>query len=212
MADQQSPAGIPHSAGPLSSANSFAGADVRMTINGVYVAFLQGVSWTITREKAPNYVMGFPNPVSFSRGKRGIAGSLIFAMLNQSALLHALTEGNKNGYMRWPEEANIFQRAVHGIQADAPEPDRSRMRKQAPAGYVDQLMPLNAVLYGENEYGAVVRADISGMEILNAGTGVSIDDITIDENYTFVCTDATPWYKAKANELSYDQVASYTQG
>lgn len=34
---------------------------------------------------------------------------------------------------------------------------------------------------------------IHGVEILNCGSGMSIDDITTDEACTFVATRVTPW-------------------
>jgi len=67
--------------------NSFSGVDMIVTFGNVTVGEVQGVSYTVTREKAPLYTMGSANPRSFSRGKRGIAGSLIFLVFDRSALL-----------------------------------------------------------------------------------------------------------------------------
>lgn len=39
-----------------------------------------------TREKAPVFTLGNPNPRSFSRGKRGIAGSLVFTVFDKDAM------------------------------------------------------------------------------------------------------------------------------
>jgi hypothetical protein len=56
--------------------SSYSGADIRCVFGGVYILECQGVSYSVTREKAPVYVLGMADPVSFSRGKRGIAGSI----------------------------------------------------------------------------------------------------------------------------------------
>ena len=48
--------------------SSFSGADIRAVFNGVYIAECQGISYSVTREKAPIYVLGSADPVSFSRG------------------------------------------------------------------------------------------------------------------------------------------------
>ena len=40
----------------------------------------------------------------------------------------------------------------------------------------DQILPFDITLAAQNEYGAQAGARILGVEILNEGTGVSIDD------------------------------------
>ena len=67
--------------------NSFSGCDIRATFGSKVIGTLQGISWSVTREKAPIYTMGEPDPRAFSRGKRGIAGSLIFIQFDKHALL-----------------------------------------------------------------------------------------------------------------------------
>ena len=69
------------------SYNSFSGVDIKATFGGKVIGELQGVSYSVTREKAPIYTMGSADPRSFSRGKRGIAGTLIFTIFDRSALL-----------------------------------------------------------------------------------------------------------------------------
>jgi len=54
--------------------NSFSGVDMQASFAGQHISDLQGVSFTVTREKGPLYTMGSPSPRAFSRGKRGIAG------------------------------------------------------------------------------------------------------------------------------------------
>lgn len=63
-----------------------------VTFGSSVVGEVQGVSYTVTREKAPLYTMGSADPRSFSRGKRGIAGSLIFLVFDRSGLLDAMSE------------------------------------------------------------------------------------------------------------------------
>jgi hypothetical protein len=50
-------------------------------------AELQAISYSVTREKAPIYTMGSPDPRAYSRNKRGIAGSLIWINFDRHALL-----------------------------------------------------------------------------------------------------------------------------
>jgi hypothetical protein len=52
---------------------------------------LQGISYSVTREKAPVYTMGSADPRAYARNKRGIAGNLIWINFDRDSLL-ALVE------------------------------------------------------------------------------------------------------------------------
>lgn len=45
----------------------------------------------------------------------------------------------------------------------------------------------------QNEYGLSAYKVIMGVEILNTGGGLSVDDITNEEQCTFVARTMTPW-------------------
>lgn len=75
---------------PLTSHTSFGGADLVVTFANRTVGELQQISWAVQREKAPVFTLGSPDPRSFSRGKRGIAGSLVFAVFDRDALVEEL--------------------------------------------------------------------------------------------------------------------------
>ena len=49
--------------------NSSSGCDIVATIDGILIGNLNGASFSTTREKAPIYVMGSTDAVSFGRGK-----------------------------------------------------------------------------------------------------------------------------------------------
>lgn len=61
------------------------------------------------------------------------------------------------------------------------------------AWYHDQIPPFDVVLTALTEMGIAARMSVLGVEILNSGSGISIDDITTDENFTYVATGVTPW-------------------
>jgi hypothetical protein len=50
------------------SYNSSSGCDIVATIDGILIGNLNGISFSTTREKAPIYVMGSTDAVSFGRG------------------------------------------------------------------------------------------------------------------------------------------------
>jgi len=198
--------------------NAFSGVDIVATFGGVLVGEIQGISFTVSREKAPIFTMGDPNPRAFSRGKRGIAGSLIFTLFDREALLAALQNLPNMRYlanvhslrMRYGEESAHIQKTgvVNELTTDpatgsvgevvsAEDGLRnviSTERAMAKAMYYDQLPPFTIVLTAANEYGQSMKMQVNGVEIMNAGSGTSIDDITVDTTCTFVATEIIPWY------------------
>ncbi len=199
--------------------NSFSGVDMIVTFGSTTVGEVQGVSYTVTREKAPLYTMGSANPRSFSRGKRGIAGSLIFLVFDRSALLsisgneastdafylkeHDLSRHNQtpqsiNGSAAPQTTSALTNTAQNGVvdpAATTANDVRGELGVQpAKAEYHDQLPPFDITISAANEYGHVCRMMVRNVEIMNAGSGMSIDDITTDESCTFVATQVVPWH------------------
>ena len=71
----------------LQGFNSFSGVDIKAVFGSTVIGELQAISYSISREKAPLYTMGSADCRSYSRGKRGIAGTLIFLMFDRHAFL-----------------------------------------------------------------------------------------------------------------------------
>jgi hypothetical protein len=61
------------------------------------------------------------------------------------------------------------------------------------AWYADQLPPFDITLAGRNEYGSLAVMKILGVELLNEGYGVSIDDIVSEQQFTYVARQVIPW-------------------
>lgn len=76
----------------IKTMTSFSGADLVVSFGPRVIGELQQISWAIQREKAPVYTLGDADPRSFSRGKRGIAGSLVFAVFDRDSLLIEMKE------------------------------------------------------------------------------------------------------------------------
>jgi hypothetical protein len=76
----------------LSTYTSFSGADLLVSFGPKVIGELQQISYAVQREKVPVFTLGSPNPRSFSRGKRGIAGSLVIATFDRDALLETMKE------------------------------------------------------------------------------------------------------------------------
>lgn len=185
---------------------SFSGADIVATINNKVIGELQAISYSVTREKTPIYTMGSPDPRSFSRGKRGIAGSMVFTVFNNDALEFLKGEGSGNtiytAYANARPTPSTTPGEVPSIQflnaedwgaafdkignTNTGTPGGIPNFKEVSAYYVDEIKPFNITITLHNEYGNAARFSLLGCEILNEGSGMSIDDITTEKACTFV--------------------------
>lgn len=187
------------------SFTSFSGVDIRVVVEGVMLGSVQGVSYAVQREKAPVYVLGRVDPLSFSRGKRGIAGTLITLMLDA----HLIKNENEpfagmsfiadnDELIANPTDLNqatdLADLATVG-DANFDESDLGGNFTSMAPWYVDQIPPFDIVIVAANEYGKAATMRIYGVEILNEGSGFSIDDIVIENQMTYVCRTILPWQK-----------------
>jgi len=208
------------------SYNSFSGSDIRATIGTLTFAQIQAISYSVTREKAPIYTMGSPDPRSFSRNKRGVAGSLIWVNFDRHALLSLMWASNgqfvanqddlrpafqnatsqfiADGALSFTEPTTVIPGVVSPIPATATVDQSSIPQVAAIAGqygfkttakpwYSDQILPFDITLLGATEYGAATGMKIFGVEILNEGSGISIDDSVTEMQATFVARLVEPW-------------------
>lgn len=200
--------------------NSFSGIDIKAVFGNKPVADLQAVSYSITREKAPIYTMGSADPRSFSRAKRGIAGTLIFIVFDRHGLLYMMGKDQMNAKFMADKddivgelgEGNALSPGVKrvasqvGIEADVfsglESPIDTVSGDQTPhtPWFSDQIPPFDITLAANNEYGASAKMAILGVEILNEGSGFSIDDIVIEQQMTYVCRTLIPWQHVAMNE------------
>ena len=235
---------------------SYSGVDIRVIVNGAQAGSMQALSYAIQREKAPIYVMGSVDPVSYSRGKRGIAGTMISLMMdvhmlytpsftgeralldsdeifpsyagavevppsgdrqqsevvyNTSALNNA---NNETSTVQLKDLSNASAgRVLEGLSGNDGETvefsggPTQRFKPQdsyvldnlgnnyqvAKVFYVDQILPFDVSIIAANEYGQSAQMRLYGCEILNEGSGFSIDDIVIENQMTYVCRTILPW-------------------
>jgi len=170
------------------------------TINGIVIGNLNGVSFSTTREKSPVYTMGNVDPVAFGRGKRGHAGSLIFTNFNKEALGEvkekSLAKNDASQRLLYYRKTTDVPAAGKSILLEQTyEGDLSGLGglELAKANYNDQLPPFTITLSSMNEHGSITVMAILGVELINEGSGVSIDDITTETQMTFVARAIIPW-------------------
>ena len=144
--------------------------------------------------------MGSANPRSFSRGKRGIAGTLVFVMFDRDALIKGLEEHNKenrvfhriggtlnndilsidewDAQMTGKTNANVQKSSYRGNQntseLDADAVNRTNgVTEQAEPVIADEIPPFDITISMANEYGKAAVMVLYGVEILNQGSEVS---------------------------------------
>lgn len=184
---------------------SFSGCDIVASFNGKAIGELQGITYSVSREKAPIYTMGSAEPRSFSRGKRGIAGSLVFTVFNRDALIEEFKDklnGENLGIQKFRANASHknylsieeWDAQMSGYMGGAESPsDNGELSgkvsdivgKYAPV-YADEILPFDITITMANEYGQRAVLVIYGVELLNEGSGYSIDSVTTEKAYTFV--------------------------
>lgn len=186
---------------------TFSGADIVCSFGGTAIGALSGITWSVTREKAPVYTMGSPNPRSFSRGKRGIAGSLIFTVFDRPGLYSMLEDHQDDTSLKY------FTRSSNVLPGAGPNKHRGISPVEAQAKdvvssfpyYADQIPPFDVTITFANEYGQAATRSIYGLEILNEGSGASMDDIVIEETMTFVARDLGPMVATQIDFKTLDE-------
>jgi hypothetical protein len=148
---------------------------------------------------------------SFSRNKRGIAGSLIWVNFDRHGLLDLVWKlGGKfianiddvrpqfntddNVYLSQNAIFNSTLVRANGVAAGAtidqlntkPMTAVDGMKQAAKPWYSDQILPFDITLAGASELGAATAMKIFGVEILNEGSGVSIVAEVTKMQATFV--------------------------
>lgn len=176
---------------------TFSGADIVCTFGGTAIGSLSGITWSVTREKAPVYTMGSANPRSFSRGKRGIAGSLIFTVFDRPALYNMLlAHVNDDSAKYYTRTSNVLpgydsSGAVTHRGIVPPDFQTLDVTSAFPY-YADQIPPFDVAITFANEYGQAATRGLYGVEVLNEGSGASMDDIVIEETMTFIARELGP--------------------
>lgn len=217
---------------------SFSGSDLVVSFGKRVIGELQSISWAVQRKKAPVYTLGQSDPRSFSRGVRGVAGSLVFAVFDRDALIEELKhtwtdiaptnmytaagnllQRNMNGFEKaidlagWnaissgdEEDSNGQTAGVVGTVTQMPSTwtgfENDPGAVNVPPGfsvirydnimYADMLPPFDLTLTFANEYGQTAFQKIYDVDILNEGSGVSVDSIVMERQMTFIARRVSP--------------------
>jgi hypothetical protein len=205
------------------SYNSFGGADIKAVFGNKVIGELQAISYSITREKAPIYTMGSADPRSYARGKRGIAGTMVFVNFDREALLSTLGGLSPDGGLLFQSDKDDIKPDYRtGGLSGVPRPVQfsespldagpASDQELASAWYLDQIPPFDVTLAAANEYGALAVMKILGVECVNEGFGISVDDIVSEKQVTYVARQIIGWTPIPSLALEKIAAQSSTGG
>lgn len=191
---------------------SVSGSDIVGVFGHVEFVNLQGISVSVNREVHPIYVMGKTDPVSFVRGKRGVAGSLV-TIANDRGSLYDIKE--RYGVYAAKAGDDLGARSTRRTQdrlgenaLAASELDRLGYQLETP-DYADQLPPFDVTLVGRSDSLAATISRVGGIFVVSMGTGVSVDDNSIEQQMTWVALYYEDWRPAgRRNWTDIEQAAS----
>jgi len=194
------------------------GTDIYAVFNDTVITTSQGISYSITRQKAPVYTLGSVDPRSVARSKRGIAGSMIMTTFDRHCLgsfmqdstfaakrasLEA-TDANPHhaGGANTPTTSDVASGLSGASAAETATGSALESNQATPSVgisnlarpmFTDQLLPYDTTLAARNEYEQGSSMRVFGMEILNEGSGISIDDTSNEVQLTYIARLLTPW-------------------
>lgn len=137
---------------------------------------LQTISYSIHRNNSPIRIIGHVNAVSFVKGGRTIAGSMIFTLFNEYAFYRLQCYKNS---------------ISHGLYPLA-----------------DMLPPFDIALTMANESGSFSKMKIFGVTILDEGGTMSVDDLVIEQTYTWMARGIEPMQKYSLDQARQRNSAS----
>lgn len=176
---------------------SFSGCDIVPMFGNTVIGELQAISISVHREKAPIYTMGSADPRSYSRGKRGIAGNLVFTVFDRDALIEALKDqvskestfqrigGDNDATVLTIDEWDKMMTGSVDTSGTASDLAKS-VASSATIRYGDEVPPFDITITFANEYGQKAVQVIYGVELLNEGVGYSMDNVVSEKACTFV--------------------------
>ena len=183
---------------------SYSGADIKASFGGRVIGELNSITYSVTREKAPVFTFGDPNPRSFSRGKRGVAGSITFTVFDRDALTQIKNESgvHRHGFNHSDDPRGINQQPAHLDHITTMSDNIARWSKVETPHYADEIPPFDITISFMNEYGNASTMVIYGVEFTNEGMGLSVDDITSEKAMSFVARSIEDMGSAPYSQLT----------
>lgn len=177
------------------SYTSFSGTDMVATCNilgeTIVLGTLQTISYSLHMDRKPIRSIGNINAKDYTQGPRTIAGSLVFAVFDKHILYHmaeVFNQGNgtykSNAYTVLYEKYKSFTKNRHILS--------------------DELPPFDITITFANEYGNKAKLAIYGVQLVNEGQVMSINDIYTENTYQFTALDID-YLRADATAFEFEE-------
>lgn len=141
------------------------------------LAEIQTLSVSTHRDKQAVRSCGTVYPRAFTRGPREIAGSMIFTVFNEHVLYEFLD--------------------AHASDFDA---------EAFTSALIDQIPPVDITIAFANEYGSVSRMGILGVEFVNEGQTMSVEDLLTENVVQYVARDIDPMRSVAQRKLDENSI------
>ena len=108
--------------------------------------------------------------------------------MNDYEYIRSELENAQSGYVsinKWDEQMSALA-GNGGVNADGTKGQLSNLTSKFTPKYADEILPFDITITMANEYGQNAVLVIYGVELLNEGSGYSIDSVTTEKAYTFV--------------------------
>jgi len=157
--------------------------------NTLTLATLQTISVQSHREKMGVRALGQGYVKGYTRGPRTIGGSMIFTLFNEHALaplIRAMGDARTAGEMGADTEVSTL--------------------------IPDQLPPMDLTVLFANEYGSISRMGIYGVEFMNDGVTMSVEDLLTEQVINFVARDVDIMTSVGRMKLSQNDRGIWSKG
>ena len=100
----------------------------------------------------------------------------------------------------------------YGANGNNPTGNAGALTVRRAPQHADQVFPFDITLIAQNEYGRAAWSAVIGVEIINEGGGISVDDITNEQQMTYISITKLPWVNLNetAGESLFGKVRSIT--
>lgn len=120
---------------------------------------------------------------------------MIFMTFDRPALYDLIAKNvNNDSFKIWTRNWNLLPNMGSSTVASnitSISDERGGLTNVLPY-YADQVPPFDITISFANEYGQCAVKSIYGVELLNEGSGASMDDLVMEETMTFVAREIGP--------------------
>ena len=159
----------------------------------VTIGNLQTITVSTHRDKYPVRVLGRTNPKGFTYGPRTIAGTLIFSMFDRESLRTV-----QDKVQKFYQQASATYAATVG---------NVNLSTSLPRLLSDDLPPFDVTVTMANEYGDVAKMMIVGVEIVDWGNTMGVDDMFIEETMSYMAQNVVPIHPDSLSANPFPKVA-----